>query len=197
MKNIIIIISFILLTILPLKGSYAWMRDADISGSKDFVWAMAGGSQKPYPSQEISSSQEAAEKAQTLNVVVKVKTDKNSYLEGEPVQISMEVINKSDKTVSAYYPSSQKYDFIITDKNGAEVWRWSRNKMFLMEIIPFQLKTGEMLRFNYVWNQKNNSSENVPTGEYYVTGKLMTSPKMNSQKIRIEIIQKERKQINV
>lgn len=35
MKNIIIIISFVLLTILPLKDSYAWMRDADIANSKD------------------------------------------------------------------------------------------------------------------------------------------------------------------
>jgi hypothetical protein len=37
MKNMIIIVSFVLLTILPLKGSYAWMRDADIAHSKDSI----------------------------------------------------------------------------------------------------------------------------------------------------------------
>ena len=158
---------------------------------QDPVWAMAGGSPKPDYTQGISSSQEAAEKAQALNVIVKVKTDKNSYLKGEPVQISMEVTNKSDKTISAYYPSSQKYDFIVSDKDGTEVWRWSHNKMFLMEVIPFKLNAEGKLRFKCVWNQKDNSGENVPAGESYVTGKLTTSPKVNSQTVLIDIIKRE------
>ena len=126
--------------------------------------------------------------SETLPYRVEISTDKNTYSAGEKIIVSIKVTNTSSEAISSYYSSSQKYDFIVSDKDGAEVWRWSHNKMFLMEVIPFQLKINEKLKFNYIWDQKDNSGKNVPAGEYYVTGTLTVSPKVNSQTICIDII---------
>lgn len=149
--------------------------------------AMAGGVKKSDYAPEISSSQETVEKAQTLNVIVKIKTNKDSYQIGEPVQISMEVINKSDKIISAYYSSSQRFDFIVTDAASREIWRWSHRKMFLMVITPFKLESGKSVTYSYVWDKKNNEGKEVPPGRYWITGEIKISPAVESSAKRIDI----------
>lgn len=119
---------------------------------------------------------------------IELSTDKGEYALGEKIEMSIVFTNTSSEAMSSYYPSSQRFDFVVTDAQSREVWRWSYRKMFLMVIEPFKLNTGEKLRFSYIWDQKDNSGENVPAGEYYVTGRLTASPKVSSQKIRIDII---------
>ncbi len=140
-----------------------------------------------HPSFVLGFGEKPGNPLETSPYHIEITIDKNTYSLGEKIKMSIKVTNTSSEAVSSYYSSSQKFDFFVSDKDGAEVWRWSQNKMFLMEVIPFQLKTNEKLKFNYIWDQKDTSGKNVPEGEYYVTGTFMVSPKVNSQTICIDI----------
>jgi len=112
---------------------------------------------------------------------IEVSTNKTNYSPGEKVKISIKATNNSKEEISTYYSSSQKYDLVITDKNGKEIWRWSHGKMFLMAIYPFRLKPKESIKFNYTWDQRDNSGRQVKAGEYHIKGELVIAPRLISR----------------
>jgi hypothetical protein len=121
-------------------------------------------------------------------VAIEVSTNKTNYSPGEKVKISIKATNNSKEEISTYYSSSQKYDLVITDKNGKEMWRWSHGKMFLMAIYPFRLKPKESVQFNYTWDQRDNSGKLLLPGKYSITGELAIAPRIRSQERAIKII---------
>jgi hypothetical protein len=118
---------------------------------------------------------------------MEIRTYKNEYTIGEKIKMSIKFTNTSSEVMSSYYPSSQKFDFIVTDINSREVWRWSRGKMFLMEVIPFRLKAGETLKYDWVWDQKDSAGKQVPFGSYRITGMINISPAVISQTKNVDI----------
>lgn len=52
------------------------------------------------------------------------------YAEGEPVELTLQVVNRGPRPVTLQFRDSQRYDFLIRNAQGQEVWRWSANQMF-------------------------------------------------------------------
>jgi len=65
-----------------------------------------------------------------MNYGVFVATDKINYSVGEPIKMTLNIFNYIKEDVVFYFNSAQRYDFIIEDEEGNEVWRWSKNMMF-------------------------------------------------------------------
>ncbi len=61
---------------------------------------------------------------------VSIVTDKPVYALGEPVHIVFEVANHGAAPVTLRFSSAQRFDFVIEDASGADVWRWSAGRMF-------------------------------------------------------------------
>jgi len=120
-------------------------------------------------------------------MAIEVSTNKANYSPGEKVQIRIKATNISKEEISTYYGSSQKYDLLVTDRNGKEIWRWSRGKMFLMAISPFRLKPKESIKFNYAWDQRDNSGRQVKSGEYFIKGELAIVPRLISKQKKFRI----------
>jgi hypothetical protein len=67
-----------------------------------------------------------------MNYGISVMTDKMSYSVGEPIKMTLKVFNYTEEDIAFYFNTSQRYDFIIEDDEGNEIWRWSQDMMFTM-----------------------------------------------------------------
>jgi hypothetical protein len=67
-----------------------------------------------------------------MNYGISVMTDKMSYSVGEPIKMTLKVFNYTEEDIVFHFNTSQRYDFVIEDEEGNEVWRWSQDMMFAM-----------------------------------------------------------------
>ncbi len=67
-----------------------------------------------------------------MNYGISLSTDKRSYNIDEPIIVNLKIFNYAEEEVTFHFNSSQRYDFIIEDEKGEEIWRWSEDKMFAM-----------------------------------------------------------------
>lgn len=51
------------------------------------------------------------------------------------VKFALAVTNASTKGVEIDFPTAQTHDFAVLDSTGAEVWRWSRTRMFTSALL--------------------------------------------------------------
>ena len=63
---------------------------------------------------------------------ISMTTDKISYSVGEPIMMTLKIFNYTEEDIVFHFNTSQRYDFIIEDEKGNEIWRWSQDMMFAM-----------------------------------------------------------------
>lgn len=61
-----------------------------------------------------------------------LSADQAVYRSGEPISITFEVFNHAPRTVRLNFATSQRFDVVIEDNKGREIWRWSSGRMFAM-----------------------------------------------------------------
>lgn len=124
------------------------------------------------------TSAPSAQQGQTISVMV--TTDKPGYNLGEPVRFTLTAMNTSGSPVTVLWASGQRYDFLVRSADGAEVWRWSRDKVFILILQELTLSPGESLTFQEVWDQRDNNGQPVVTGTYVVVGVFTSTPPIQS-----------------
>lgn len=92
----------------------------------------------------------------------------------EPVTITLTVRNAGSTLKTLEFPTSKRYDFVIT-LNGQEVWRWSKDKAFSLALTKTALVPGQTVTFAETWRQQDNNGRQVAPGEYQLTGVLTTT----------------------
>lgn len=80
----------------------------------------------------LTASGNATSEETNMNYGIFVATDKMSYSVGEPVIMTLKIFNYTEEDIFFHFNTSQRYDFIIEDKKGNEIWRWSKDMMFAM-----------------------------------------------------------------
>jgi len=68
----------------------------------------------------------------SMSYGISMSTDKMSYSVNEPIKMTLKIFNYNEENVVFHFNTSQRYDFIIEDEEGNEVWRWSKDRMFAM-----------------------------------------------------------------
>jgi hypothetical protein len=84
--------------------------------------------------------------------------------QGEPIRLAMTVAVRDPMTL--YYRTSQRYDLAVTNSEGQEVWRWSRDRTFAQVTEEVPLGANGMLSFTEPWDQQDNDGQQVPLGNY-------------------------------
>src|SRR3990172_4325658 len=56
--------------------------------------------------------------------------DKPAYASGEPLTFTLKVINDTPKPVRLSFRTAQRFDLVMEDPQGREVWRWSAGRLF-------------------------------------------------------------------
>lgn len=67
-----------------------------------------------------------------MNYGISISTDKMSYSDGESIMMTFKIFNYNEEDVGFHFNTSQRYNFIIEDGEGNEIWCWSKDKMFAM-----------------------------------------------------------------
>lgn len=63
-------------------------------------------------------------------LTVRVATPRATYAAGEPITFTLGVKNPTDSAITLRFATGQRYDFVIESAAGAEVWRWSADRVF-------------------------------------------------------------------
>ena len=85
--------------------------------------------------------------AETERLKVVLIADKVIYTPGEPIMLTLRVINDASKPVSLSFPTAQRFDLLMQNPQGREVWRWSAGRFFAQMLGKEVLKPsrGELL----------------------------------------------------
>jgi hypothetical protein len=65
-----------------------------------------------------------------MNYGISMMTDRISYTAGEPIIMNLKIYNYVEEDIVFHFNTSKRYDFIIEDEEGNEVWRWSEERIF-------------------------------------------------------------------
>jgi len=98
------------------------------------------------------------------------------FHEGEPVPISFQVENCGTEPVPVTYATSQRYEIVVEDDDGNEVWRWSRDKLFTQAISEEEFKSFTSVTYFQLWDKRDLEGKPVPFGRYTVTATLVGEP---------------------
>lgn len=56
--------------------------------------------------------------------------DKSTYMAGEPIVLTLRLVNGTREPVSLTFHTGQRFDFVVRNQEGREVWRWAAGRMF-------------------------------------------------------------------
>jgi hypothetical protein len=101
-----------------------------------------------------------------------LRTNKPRYRRGRPVHLTFRIQNTGGKAVSYNFSTGQKYDVVVTDAAGTEVWDWAKGRMFTQNLSSISLKPGKSLTYSVVWNGVDQTGRNVKSGTYTLTAHL-------------------------
>ena len=85
--------------------------------------------------------------AETKRLKVVLIADKAIYTPGEPIMLTLRVINDARNPISLSFPTAQRFDLLLQNTQGREVWRWSGDRFFAQMLGKEVLKPsgGELL----------------------------------------------------
>jgi hypothetical protein len=99
---------------------------------------------------------------------VSFNNEDGNFAQGETVDITLILANCGDNDAVLHYPTSQRYNFHVTDSNGVEVWTSSDGKSFDQVAATESLHPNDRETFTDHWDQKDRSGQQVPGGQYKV-----------------------------
>lgn len=82
----------------------------------------------------LTASGNTTSEERNMSFGISITTDKISYTVGEPIKMTLKIFNYTEEDVVFNFNNSQRYDFIIEDVEGNEIWRWSKDRIFAMMI---------------------------------------------------------------
>ncbi|MBI2502447.1 MAG: hypothetical protein HYW07_04335 [Candidatus Latescibacteria bacterium] len=113
---------------------------------------------------------------------VSVSTDRISYAAGEPITLKLRVFNRTKEAIGFHFRDAQRFDFILKDEKGDEVWRWSGGMMFAQMLGKEELGPGqEELVYSATCEEK------LSPGTYALTGVLVAQDNPMSGSISISV----------
>ncbi len=133
--------------------------------------ASAGVDASASPGATVDYPEECGENTD-LGLIASLKLGESGgqFKQGEEVSMSLTLINCGDNVSRHFYPTSQRYEFIVVDENGVEVWRWSDANASEQVKGKEEIQPGEKVDYREVWDQKDSKGEQVPPGRYKVSG---------------------------
>jgi len=115
-----------------------------------------------------------------MNYGISMMTDKMNYSVGEPIIMTVKIFNYTKEDIIFHFNTAQRYDFIIEDEEGNEIWRWSQDRMFAM-VLGEEILGPTNTEITYTAEYQGNLS----SGYYKVTGVLVAKDRPMSGNIII------------
>ena len=111
----------------------------------------------------------------SMNYGISMTTDKMSYSVGESIVMTLKIFNYTEEDVVFHFNTSQRYDFIIEDEKGKEIWCWSKERMFAMVLGEETLgPDNPEIAYTAEYRDKLNPGYYKATGIFVVTDRPMS-----------------------
>jgi hypothetical protein len=123
------------------------------------------------------------ESAERVGVSLVLKANKATYTKGEPLALTLQIVNQSPRAVRLHFRDAQRYDVVLQDAQGEAMWRWSTDRMFAQVLGKESLQpAGGQLTYRITIRNR------FPPGPYIVVGTIPAEegPFSASTNIRIE-----------
>ncbi|HWQ22360.1 MAG TPA: BsuPI-related putative proteinase inhibitor [Clostridia bacterium] len=131
---------------MELKGS--WQVPAELAlGTYDLEFVLTSTSTEPTG----AMTQFEVGKATMADVGAKLTTDKLIYRVGTTITVKYTITNLSDKPLVLTFPTSQQYDWTITDGEGNLIYQWMANKRFAAGVTTLTIPAGTTDGFESSW----------------------------------------------
>jgi hypothetical protein len=131
---------------MELKGS--WQLPVELAiGTYDLELVLTSTTTEPTG----ANTQFAVGKASVADLGVNFTTDKLIYRVGTTITVKCTVTNLTDKPLTLTFPSSQQYDWTVTDAKGDLVYQWMANKKFAAGITHLTIPVGTSGDFESSW----------------------------------------------
>jgi hypothetical protein len=154
------------------KGGLGWL------GSVLLIIGLVAGCQLPPAKQEAGIEARGG----TSAVSLLLRASKEVYAQGEPLELTLEVVNRSSQPVTLRFRTAQHYDLLVQNAQDQEVWRWSAERMFAQMLGQEILAPdGGKLTYRVVVR------EPLPRGSYTVIGVVPAVDARMSARLQITI----------
>ena len=124
----------------------------------------------------------SASENKNMSYGISIMTDKMSYSIDETIKMTLKIFNYMEEDVVFHFNNSQRYDFIIEDKEGNEVWRWSEGRMFA-QMLGEEILGPSNSEVTYTAEYRNKLSQDY----YKITGVFIAQDRPMSGSIIIEV----------
>jgi intracellular proteinase inhibitor BsuPI len=107
----------------------------------------------------------AREISEKIEVKLVLEADKGSYARGEPILLTLRIMNRTPRPVSLHFRSGQRYDLVVEDPQGRQVWRWSTGQVFTQALGEETLRpAGGELAYRVTVRERLRPSRYTVTG---------------------------------
>jgi len=96
-----------------------------------------------------------------------VWTDKETYGVNETITIHLKIINPTLSKVSLHFSSAYQLDYIILDQNNTQLYEWSNDKAFILELT--EIRIGPLSSYKRTFNHAPKYHSLQP-GMYTIRG---------------------------
>jgi hypothetical protein len=88
---------------------------------------------------------------------------------GDSVRFTFRVANAGAAAVDLTFGSGQRFDIVVSDGAGSEVWRWSEDRMFTQAVSEERVEAGSALEYEARWDPSGRE------GVYRAVARLVSS----------------------
>jgi hypothetical protein len=100
------------------------------------------------------------------------------------INFIIKILNQGDQDAELTFTSGQRFEIVVTNKEGSEVYRYSINRSFIQAIETLPLPSGDKLVWEEEWDLKLNDQSFVPTGEYEVSVEILAQSEIQSEQLK-------------
>jgi hypothetical protein len=122
-----------------------------------------------------------------MELILSVEADRPAYKAGETVTLTIKAFNGGKRSVILPLPTAQQYDFVIKNRSGEQVWRWSGDKAFIALLSTMIFARREQKSFSQTWDMTTQDGTRAAPGTYYVEGFISTAPELPAGRAKFEI----------
>ena len=104
------------------------------------------------------------------DVKTNIYINKTEYDEDDNMEVSIEIINRTDRTKYLEFSSAKMYDIYIKDTKGNIIYTWSKNKRFTQAFKEVKISANGIVNYE----EKINLSD-FDEGTYYIEATIETT----------------------
>lgn len=107
---------------------------------------------------------------------ITITSDSPEIIAGNTATFTINIRNRTDKTVKIHYPTGQQWDLAVYH-DRTQIYRWSQGSTWAEAPHTIPLKAGESRSEKLCWDSIDRLGLPLPQGIYKVQGMVMTVPR--------------------